>query len=150
MSLCQGYLVLLSHLLQQGDLCALCQEARLDSHHNQCHRLHPSSSSSNIHWSLKLAMEGQYSDVTNALRLQGCATTDYPIVSADLNHCHPVHYLPEWSPDIPTSLTVDSQFVLAALEAFSRVSSPGFLQLVLNISWMPSIVLFSRCSSVSG
>ncbi len=51
---------------QQGDLCSLWQEAKLDSRHNQCHRVHPSSSSSNVHQSLKLTVEGQYSDAMNA------------------------------------------------------------------------------------
>ena len=116
------------HRWRQGDLLFLWQEARKDSK-NYLSCSNASVAQANINRSLKLAMEGRYSDAMNTLMSQGCASRDDPSVFTELKHHHPIHTLPGWSEDIPSPLVVDSQSVLHALEAFPRGTSPGFSQL---------------------
>ena len=62
----------------------------------------------------------------NALRSQGCANIDDAVAFSELTLCHPEHDLPKWSTEIPPALSVDSQSVLDASEAYPRGIGPGF------------------------
>ena len=79
--------------------------------------------------SLNLSHEGRFGDAMKALGSHGCASRDDADALQELQSRHPQHALPQWSDDIPSSLVVDFQAVLSALDGFPRGSNPGYSQL---------------------
>ena len=114
-----------------SDLVALWRDTRLESSYRP---VGPSKNvtvtQSNIKRAVAIAREGNFAKAVQSLGSSGTAAPNDMEALDELLHRHPQHALPDWSNDIPPSLTVSPDSVLAALRGFPKASSPGASQLV--------------------
>ena len=113
-----------------GDLVALWRDTRLESSYRP---VGPSKNvtvtQSNIKRAVAIAREGNFAKAVQSLGSSGTAAPNDMEALDELLHRHPQHALPDWSNDIPPSLTVSPDSVFAALRGFPKASSPGASQL---------------------
>ena len=84
-----------------------------------------STSSPNLKRALFKAREGHFGKAIQALQSLGASSTNNIAALNDLIRKHPQHHLPEYIENIPPTLSVSTEDVLASLKCFPKGSSPG-------------------------